>query len=422
LLLACCVGHASAQEESGDSFSGISGDSALSIINQPGADSTSFDGWDSSAVSESPQVVSIGHSNNDFFYLHSLPDLPDAGHLLSFDLRSIQFTRDAEYFLPETKGYTAVGYFVQPTLRLNASTYDLVVEAGGQFLGIAGDDHRLHVNPVFRLEYTPTSWLSLVGGTIYGNLNHGLYEPMYDFDRYFYNNQEDGFQIFVMKDTRHLRFTSDTWINWENFLEPGEAEQEKFTVGSSNRLLLGNEDRKTFQIPFDFVGTHRGGQFSSLDTCLETIFTACTGIDWAFTNHFRFTGLVFGYNNHSNEIHTPYKNGYGLYPMMAFYDKSFVLTAGYWYANRYIASRGSYLFQSVSKYDPAFVQKERNMVTCKWFYSHGPFGMEAQTYYDLHEHKLDFSFGLYLKFNHSFGLLDEKKEEVVDKIENSVVP
>src|SRR5574344_2136628 len=216
LLLACCVGHASAQEESGDSFSGISGDSALSIINQPGADSTGFDGWDSTSVSESPQVVSVGHSNNDFFYLHSLPDLPDAGHLLSLDLRSIQFTRDAEYFLPETKGYTAVGYFVQPTLRLNASTYDLVVEAGGQFLGIAGDGHRLHVNPVFRLEYTPTSWLSLVGGTIYGNLNHGLYEPMYDFDRYFYNNQEDGFQIFVMKDTRHLRFTSDTWVNWED--------------------------------------------------------------------------------------------------------------------------------------------------------------------------------------------------------------
>lgn len=354
-------------------------------------------------------VLYIGHTNGDFFWLHGYPLSKFDGSTLSFNINSLQFTRDAEYFLPETKGYTAVGFFVEPTLKYRLRLFDPInIEAGGQILGIAGDDHRLHLKPVFRITYKPQDWLTMVGGTIYGNLNHGLYEPMYDFDRFFYNNQEDGLQILVDKNWKHVKITSDTWLNWENFLEPGEAEQERFTIGSSNRIMIGNENKKTVQIPIDIMGTHRGGQFSALqDTCLETLFNACTGIDWIMGNHWRATALVFGYKNNSNEIWTPYKSGYGLYPILTYFNKNYVLSAGYWYGNKYIGTRGSYLFQSRSKYDPDFKQAERNMITAKWFYTHSIFGVESQLYYDLKEQKMDFSFGLYLKFNKEFRLTDK---------------
>ncbi|MCQ2193159.1 MAG: hypothetical protein MJZ23_09945 [Paludibacteraceae bacterium] len=342
----------------------------------------------------------VGKTNGDYWYLHSKPQLEDEEGLAA-RLHAVQFTRDAEYFLPETKGYTAVGFFVEPTLKYHTEKLGPVsVELGGQVLGIAGDDHRLHLAPIFRIEYQPNDWLKLVGGTIYGNLNHSLYEPMYDFDRFFYNNQEDGFQIFVNKEWNHFKYTSDTWINWENFLEPDEAEQEKFTIGSTNRFMFGNETRKCFQIPLDIMGTHRGGQFTALqDTALETLFNVCTGADWAINDHWRVTALVFGYKNNSNEIFTHFKDGYGLYPMLTYYNKNYSLMGGFWHGDSYIGTRGSHLFMSVSKYDPAFTQKERNMITGKWFYQHGIFGLESQVYYDLKEQKCDFSFGLYLKFD-----------------------
>lgn len=394
------LAHISAQTSS--SFSGISSDSSIQIIDQniPEAEEISVTYYD---------YYVIGRTNGDFFYLHSHPYFmgkPET-HKLALGLDVTQFTRDAEYFLPETKGYTAVGAFVTPTLKYNPMEI-ISLEAGTQVLGIAGDDHRLHAKPVIRITYQPNEWLKLIGGTIYGNLNHSLYEPMYDFDRFFYNNQEDGFQIRINKDWEHLNITSDTWLNWENFLEPGEAEQEKFTIGSSNRFKFGSETKNMFQIPLDIIGTHRGGQFTALqDTSLETLFNVCTGVDWAINTHWRVTALAFGFKNNSNEIYTHFKDGYGLYPIVSFYDKNYSLSAGYWYGNGFIGARGSHLFMSVSKYDPAFTQKERNMITGKWFYQHGIFGMEAQAYYDLKESKMDFSFGLYLRFNHDFKLIDK---------------
>lgn len=396
LLLSLLAPCAFAQNS--ESFTGISSDSVLTFIEEYTEDNS-----DNTIT----YLESVGHSNGDFFYLHSYPDNRFEGAPLSLNLNALQFTRDAEYFLPETKGYTSVGFFVTPTIKYRSRIWEPInLEAGAQILGIAGDDHRLHVNPVFRIEYEPNDWLRLIGGTIYGNLNHGLYEPMYDFDRFFYNNQEDGLQIMVYKNWEHIRITSDTWLNWENFLEPWEAEQEKFTIGSSNRFLFGNSQRKCFQIPLDIMGTHRGGQFTALqDTCLETLFNACTGVDWAINTHWRITGLVFGYKNNSNTIYTHYKDGYGIYPMLAYYNKQYGLVGGYWYGNGFIGSRGSHLFMSVSKYDPMFTQKERSMLTGKWFYQHGIFGLEAQAYYDLKESKCDFSFGLYMKFNKDFGLV-----------------
>lgn len=401
LLLSLLATPALAQNES--SFSGISSDSVLNIVEdqQQTADTAG-------TMGEGLTIMSIGHSNSDFFYLHSHPYNDIEGNRFALKLNALQFTRDAEYFLPETKGYTAVGFFVTPTLRYRTNLAGPIsIEAGAQLLGIAGDDHQLHAKPVFRIEYMPNDWLHLIGGTIYGNLNHGLYEPMYDFDRFFYNNQEDGLQIKINKDWDHFRFTSDTWLNWENFLEPGEAEQEKFTIGSSNRFLLGSKTKKCVQIPLDIIGTHRGGQFTALqDTSLETLFNVCTGVDWAITNSFRVTALVFGYKNNSNEVYTPYKDGYGIYPMATFYHSNFSITGGYWYGNGFIGARGSHLFMSVSKYDPLFTQKERSMLTGKWNYQHGIFGMEAQAYYDLKESKCDFSFGIYLKFNRELVLAE----------------
>ena len=46
----------------------------------------------------------VGKTNGDYWYLHSKPQLEDEEGLAA-RLHAVQFTRDAEYFLPETKGY-----------------------------------------------------------------------------------------------------------------------------------------------------------------------------------------------------------------------------------------------------------------------------------------------------------------------------
>jgi hypothetical protein len=68
----------------------------------------------------------------------------------------------------------------------------------------------------------------------------------------------------------------DTWLHWEDLLEPWQPKQERFSLGSSHLLILGEglcHGRMTVSLPLSFLGSHRGGQFSSLDTCIQSLFT-----------------------------------------------------------------------------------------------------------------------------------------------------
>ncbi|HOI26271.1 MAG TPA: hypothetical protein PLN63_01220 [Paludibacteraceae bacterium] len=326
------------------------------------------------------------------------------------------FTRNAEYFLPYTKGYTALGFFLDPTLSYQIND-KAAITAGAHLAGIAGDDEGIRKAwPIVRIEYQPTNWLTVVGGTLYGNLSHKLYEPMYDFDRYLYANQENGLQVFT--DTKY--WESDLWCNWEVFIVPDDAKQERFTFGWVNRFfLIGNkQNRKTFElsVPVHILATHRGGQFTSLqDTCIETLANGMVGLTSSINSPNLFikkTTLdldVFGFKNNSGVIGTHYKSGWGIYPNLTLQSKKIKFQAGYWKAKKFVAPRGSYLFQSIAYFDNAFEQADRNMVTGKLFYEHQykglGFGAEAQAYYDLDHEKTDFSFGIYLTLNNKFKLM-----------------
>ena len=58
-----------------------------------------------------------------------------------------------------------------------------------------------------------------------------------------------------------LPFTSDTWLHWEELLEPWQMTQERFTLGSSNVMEVWNSDRAVLSVPFSFLDTHRGFAF-----------------------------------------------------------------------------------------------------------------------------------------------------------------
>ncbi len=340
---------------------------------------------------------------------------------LYFGISSCLFTRNAEYFLPYTKGYTALGFFLDPTLSYQINE-QAALSAGVHLAGIAGDDKGIRkVSPIVRIEYQPTNWLTVVGGSLYGNLSHKLYEPMYDFDRYFYANDESGLQVLMQ--TKH--WESDLWCNWEVFIVPDDAKQERFTFGWVNRFFLigDNSGHNTFNLslPLHLLETHRGGQFTSLqDTCIETLTNAMIGITASINSTDKFIKKTtldlgfFGFKNNSNHMHTHYKKGSGVYPNLTLQTKEWKLQTGYWHANKFIASRGSYLFQSRSYFDELFEQEDRNMVTAKIFYEHHfkglGFGIEAQAYHDLDQEKTDFSFGIYMRYADRFKLLKVKDD------------
>lgn len=311
------------------------------------------------------------------------------------------FLRDAAFALPYTVGYTATGFFLDPYLQYTMKQ-QVRLTAGVHLAGVAGCDGLRKWQPLVRMEYLPVPEVRLVMGTLYGPLSHRMYEPMLDRERYIYDHQEEGVQLRV--NTR--RFWSDTWLHWENLLEPWQADQERFTLATSNNLRV----TRWMSVPFCFLGSHRGGQFSALDTCIESLFNESVGVrfDWPLRQRGRIMIEIpcFWYQDISPEKWQAFDNGWAVWPQLSgeFGLDGWKLmgSAGWWHGHQWVAPRGSYLFQSVSWRSRDLVFPDREMVTLHASAEYGPWeqfsvGVDAEGYYDLREKGFDFVFGLFMR-------------------------
>ncbi|MBQ9473895.1 MAG: hypothetical protein IJU81_05755 [Bacteroidales bacterium] len=333
--------------------------------------------------------------------------------------------------MPFTKGYTASGFRLQPTVNYLSTDSNVTISAGVLLTGIAGVDGLWKVQPVVTIDYRPARWVELTMGTLHGSLEHKMPAPLYNPERWIYSYQENGLQIRTA--TKH--WESDTWVDWEHFLEPWTPDQERFTLASRHLLtLLGDADGKCMlQLPAAFSGSHRGGQFTTLDTCIETLMNEYAGLSLSY-NACKTTTLtaeapIFLYQNLSPTPHTHYLNGYALYPSLvmnislparAAGDKSratkeLTLRLGFWQAHHYQSARGSYLYQCVSWHDPLFQTPERHMLTADIAATakqRGGLGitLNASIYHDLDLKKTDMVIGLAMQIAPRVALSNTAKQ------------
>ena len=343
------------------------------------------------------------------------------GHMWRYGVDATTFFRDAEFFLPYTKGYTATGFFLNPYLKRPIGQHAQLM-VGVHLAGVAGYDGIRNWQPLVRLEYEAFPNWRIVMGSIYGTLAHGLFEPMFDRERYIYDHQEEGVQILGKLSFGPFRWQTDTWVHWEELLEPWQPTQERFTLGSNNTVTLldvvRDESNLGVLLPLSFLGSHRGGQFTSLDTCIQTLFNENVGLRFYWAKHERKSLQLdlplFFYQDMSPTKCMAYDKGWGVWPQLTlnsplsrqkkrwYGDWQMQLQAGYWYGYQFIAPRGSYLFQSISWHDAHFAVPEREMLTAKVAlenrYGKLSLGLDAEFYYDLIVNKMDMALGVYMRF------------------------
>lgn len=331
------------------------------------------------------------------------------------------FMRDAEFSLPYTRGYTALGFFAKPYFSFQKGERAKLT-LGALLAGAAGYDGLHSWKPIVRMDYKPIETLKIVMGSIDGGLSHRLYEPMLDRERFIFDHQEEGMQILYQDSIGGLSLNSDTWINWEDLLEPWQPKQERFTMGTSNDLGLFDtrlSDIMAFRmsVPFSFLGSHRGGQFTSLDTCIQSLFNESVGLRIQFSYMYSSWSLdapFFFYQDISPQKWMAFDNGWGVWPQLTFgtswgscrsgsHKYQLLAQAGYWYGHQYVAPRGSYLFQGVSWHKSYYTAPERSMVTAKlaWedqYLKVFSMGVDVECYYDLMEKGMDIAFGLYMRY------------------------
>ena len=334
---------------------------------------------------------------------------------LNFRLRSTGFFKNNEYSNPFVTGSSLVGIFFEPVLEYHPDA-KTTIRAGAHLLKYHGRDQFDRKLPVLSLQFDATDHLSLIFGTINGTVNHGLIEPMQDFESYLINNYENGLQLLL----NYPRIRSDIWLNWEQFLKPGDPFQEHFTVGANSSFMLLNTKKFQITAPFSAVFRHKGGEIDTSPLHVTTYLNMVQGIrlNRILLNSFFKSAAIsqhlveFVEINPGNQVETPY--GHAFYSRISLDTKIGSLEAGYWKALDYFSPHGMPVFQSFSPKDSLFHQPNRELLVIKYQYELNltgflKFVFRFEPYYQFDTGKIDHSLGVYLILDDAFFITRVKR-------------
>jgi hypothetical protein len=337
---------------------------------------------------------------------------PDSiSYNLSFDFASTWFFKNNEYSNDFTRGFTGIGYLTQPRFAFAISEKSELM-AGAFLQQYSGRDGYSKVIPLFSITQKLGRRSELIFGHIKGTLNHELEEPLLRFDSYYLNAVEYGFQL--RSRSKAVRY--DFWLNWQDFIEEGDAFQEAFQLGWTSALRL-TKTKLSLYWPIQVLVTHRGGEIDSSEEGVLSVFNLLSGIqariDLGSDRSLSLEPLYFYFTAPSVPLTginaLALDNGHALYVKLSYKTKVFNILAGYWQARNFFAPGGESLFHSISDYKSDFTQENRSILNAKMAWSPGIFknmdlSLRLDFYYDTEAQQLAHAAGLYLVFNERFFL------------------
>lgn len=357
--------------------------------------------------------LSLPVSGQDYLSLFKVNDrlqASDSNKLFLF-MRNTDFFKNNEYFNPIYEGYTLPGFNIETGLTYYP-TSKARISGGLHLLKYSGKKSFNLVVPVISAQLEVAPNLDFVIGTLYGAANHDMAEPMYSMERVLSSPVENGLQ-FLYHGT-HIH--ADVWLNWERFIEPRDTFQEMLSQGiSSEFFILPSSGKFVLSVPLQTMAVHHGGQINNTESHMQTLLNALTGLRLSFhpetgpVRKWSFETLYMVFYDHSPDKILPFRNGFGIYPSLSAAGRYFFLSAGYWYASDLIAPEGEPLMQSISFMNHAYTEPVRQQLIgklCIENYTGKPvrWGVRFEPYYDLKHKYLDYSYSVFVIFNHDFFL------------------
>jgi len=327
---------------------------------------------------------------------------------LSLQVRSTAFFKNNEFKNPLCPGYTLAGLFAEPVVAFRPDE-KTTLRGGFHLLKYYGRDTLDRILPVMSVQFDVSRHFSMIFGTIYGTVNHGLIEPVQNLENYLINNYENGIQLLF----NYPSVRSDIWLNWEQFIKSGDPFPEIFTVGIHVDFTLADWQGISLTAPFSSVIRHAGGEIDTYwgpsGTKLHLVYGLRLHLslqDLFFTGMYGIQNFVdFVEVNPDDRITIPY--GHGNYSRIGFETRIGNFEAGYWKSTDFDAPLGQPLFLSVSRKYPGYYQAGREMLVLKYQFERDlsrflKLAVLIEPYYHFDIRRMDHSFSVYLLLNEEF--------------------
>jgi hypothetical protein len=200
-------------------------------------------------------------------------------------------------------------------------------------------------------------------GTIEGALSHQLIEPLFDIASAITNRIEYGAQF----KTERARYFIDSWINWQQFIEPGSPFKEQFTAGvHTNYNLLKPISRTSIKPIFQSTMFHRGGQIDSDTTPMVMLIHTSFGVKLIHmlrgrsSTYIGADAYLLNYINRNFSYLQPAVNGNGLFANLYAGIDNIHFVFSYWKGNNWYNPTGTFIYQSFAN-DPltkSFIERQ----------------------------------------------------------------
>lgn len=332
---------------------------------------------------------------------------------LSFKLENNNFFKNNEYFNEIVEGYTLVGYNAAPQLVLELDN-SLEVYSGAYLLRYSGDEGMQASEFFMGAKYRPSEHFSVQIGKLNTSRFNKLADPIYSIENQLNFNYQNGFQLQFDFE----KYSSDMWLTWEQFLYFGEPIQEHLYVGMYHELTLAKGTNYEFSLPLQAIVIHKGGQINSIDTSLQTMANIDVGAKLSYVfntdKNFAYTAYpqYISYSDNSSNHQYVFDKGSAVYLQNRITYKNFEFGLDYFTAEKFIAPKGNYIFNCISKTNPTYWEENRELVIPSFSYEKrigksSAFRAEFSGYYDTNEKLFDYYYGLYINVNFDALILEK---------------
>lgn len=342
----------------------------------------------------------------------NLPEHYDPSPLHSRDTHSVflsidntNFFKNNEYYNDYVAGYSKTGFFFNPAISWVISDKTRLT-GGVHLLKYAGEHGFNKVKPLFYLQHELFDGIDLLMGSIKGTHHHNLIDPLYHYERFLDEHIENGLQFLI--DKPYIQ--ADIWVNWKNFITPGDDSREIFDTGISTDFpLYGKQQDFTVYFPLQVIFQHRGGQIDNSGKPVTTFSNFAGGpdlqldLDSRFLTSLGWKNLYVGYRDLSPGDNRDIKKGHGWMSTFSMNMQKLQLQFSWWKARRFLSFAGNPMYQNYSLRKERLLDEERELLIGKLRYTRQyrdlHFMFNFDTYWSPRSHQLDYGFGIYLLLN-----------------------
>lgn len=358
----------------------------------------------------------LSHTASQYTYAHrfSYPEFEEnRSYQLLFHLNNSNYVKNNEFKGNFHRGHTLIGYHLQPSLMYYAGDR-LRIQAGAFFQQYSGHEYHNLIRPVLSVHLRMSPSTDLIMGSLRGHVHHRMIEPLLDAERQYLRPVENGLQLLVNKPWLWM----DTWVDWEQFIQPGDLFPEVFTAGLSAvpELLDNSVQPWRISLPVNVIATHVGGEVSDYPEKVQTSVNLAGGLKAAHTFDGKLQkagvfGYVMNYQNINNHGPLGVNSGHAWYTGAFATMEKVNLMIGYYSGRDFVALRGNGLFQSVSHFNDQVYDPHRLLVNGKvgyhrTFLKNIKFSFLVESYYDIHNEQLNFASEIQISFNPSFFITE----------------